>query len=76
MENNKLVEAFSIRYGWSDEAILSITAVDIHKMTMEELLIYSDRMEELVPDGYLTFHHMDQDAEGNPMVKSLEDWDG
>ena len=76
MKNKSLIEAFSIRYGWSDEAILSITADDIHNMTMEELLIYSDRMEELVPDGYIPFHHIEQDAQGNPVVNSLEDWDG
>ena len=76
MKNNKLIEAFSIRYGWSDEAILSITAEDIHKMTRDELMLYCDRMEVLVPDGYIPFHHIDQDSEGNPVVNSLEDWNG
>mgnify|MGYP003318946859 CR=1 FL=1 len=70
MYDKKLVEAFSIRYGWSPDAVLSITADDVRKMTREELLIYSKRMEELVPDGFLEFKHLEQDAEGNILMTS------
>lgn len=35
--NKELIEAIKIRYGWTDESVLSITAEDILKMTKEEL---------------------------------------
>ena len=37
MINKELIEAIKIRYGWTDESVLSITAEDIIKMTEEEL---------------------------------------
>ena len=37
MINKELIEAIKIRYGWTDESVLSITAEDILKMTEEEL---------------------------------------
>lgn len=73
MYDKKLVEAFSIKYGWSPDAVLSITEEQIEKMTMEELLIYSSRMEELVPDGFLEFKHLEQDAEGNILMTSEDE---
>ena len=73
MYDKKLVEAFSIRYGWSPEAVLSITEEQIDQMTMDELLIYSRRMEELVPDGFLEFKHLEQDAEGNILMTSEDE---
>ena len=73
MYDKKLVEAFSIKYGWSPDAVLSITEEQIEKMTMEELLIYSRRMEELVPDGFLEFKHLEQDAEGNILMTSEDE---
>lgn len=73
MYNKKLVEAFSVRYGWSPEAVLSITAEQIDQMTMDELLIYSSRMEEIMPDGDMEFVHLDQDAQGNILMLSEED---
>lgn len=72
MHSNDLVEAFQIRYGWSPEAVLSITAEDIRKMTMEELLIYSSRMEEIMPDGDMKFTHLSQDEAGNILMHSEE----
>ena len=36
----ELIEAIKIRYGWTDESVLSITAEDIVKMTKEELEDY------------------------------------
>ena len=74
MYDKKLVEAFSIRYGWSPDAVLSITEEQIEKMTMEELLIYSSRMEELVPDDFLEVKHLEQDAEGNILMTSEDEW--
>ena len=73
MYDKKLVEAFSIRYGWSPDAVLSITEEQIEKMTMEELLIYSSRMEELVPDDFLEVKHLEQDAEGNILMTSEDE---
>lgn len=73
MYDKKLVEAFSIKYGQSPDAVLSITEEQIEKMTMEELLIYSSRMEELVPDGFLEFKHLEQDAEGNILMTSEDE---
>ena len=73
MYDKKLVEAFSIRYGWSLDAVLSITEEQIEKMTMEELLIYSSRMEELVPDDFLEVKHLEQDAEGNILMTSEDE---
>lgn len=35
--NKELIEAIKIRYGWTDESVLSITEEDILKMTKEEL---------------------------------------
>ena len=35
--NKELIEAIKIRYGWTDESVLSITADDIMKMNKEEL---------------------------------------
>ena len=35
--NKELIEAIKIRYGWTDESVLSITEEDIIKMTKEEL---------------------------------------
>ena len=37
MMNKELIEAIKIRYGWTDESVLSITEEDIIKMTKEEL---------------------------------------
>ena len=73
MYDKKLVEAFSIKYGWSPDAVLSITEEQIEKMTMEELLIYSSRMEELVPDDFLEVKHLEQDAEGNILMTSEDE---
>ena len=73
MYNKKLVEAFTVKYGWSPEAVLSITSEDVRKMTMEELLIYSSRMEEIMPDGDMEFVHLEQDAEGNILMTSEDD---
>ena len=73
MYDKKLVEAFSVRYGWSPEAVLSITEEQVRQMTMEELLIYADKMEEIYPDGTLPFRHLPQDAEGNILISSEED---
>lgn len=73
MYDKKLVEAFSIKYGWSPEAILSITADDVRKMTMEELLMYSSKMEEIMPDGNMEFVHLEQDSEGNILMHSEDD---
>ena len=36
----ELIEAIKIRYGWTDESVLSVTAEDIVKMTKEELEDY------------------------------------
>ena len=73
MIDKKLIEAFNIRYGWSHEAVLSITEEQVRQMTMEEFLIYADKMEEIYPDGTLPFRHLHQDAEGNIIVSSEED---
>ena len=73
MYDKKLVEAFSIKYGWSSDAVLSITADDVRKMTMEELLMYSSRMEEIMPDGNTEFVHLEQDCEGNILMNSEDD---
>ena len=70
MYDKKLVEAFTVKYGWSPEAVLSITSEDVRKMTMEELLIYSSRIEEIMPDGDMEFVHLEQDAEGNILMTS------
>ena len=74
MYDKKLVEAFSIKYGWSPDAVLSITEEQIEKMTMGELLIYSSRMEEIMPDGNMEFIHLEQDAEGNILMTSEDEW--
>lgn len=73
MIDEKLIEAFNIRYGWSPEAVLSITEEQVQHMTIEELLIYADKVEEIYPDGTLPFRHLDQDAEGNILIGSEED---
>lgn len=50
MYDKKLVEAFSIRYGWSPEAVLSIPRdVAIKEMSDEDFEIYLSRMKELRP---------------------------
>ena len=46
--NNELIEAFTIRYGWTPEAVLSISDETIDKMTREELVIYSNRLEQIL----------------------------
>ena len=73
MYDKKLVEAFSIKYGWSPDAVLSITEEQIEKMTMEELLIYSSRIEEIMPDGNMEFIHLEQDSEGNILMTSEDE---
>ena len=46
--NKALIEAFTIRYGWTPEAVLSISDETIDKMTREELVIYSNRLEQIL----------------------------
>ena len=48
MMNKELIEAFTIRYGWTPEAVLSISDETIDKMTREELVIYSNRLEQIL----------------------------
>ena len=46
--NKELIEAFTIKYGWAPEAVLSISDQTIDKMTREELVIYSNRLEQIL----------------------------
>ena len=75
MYDKKLVEAFSIKYGWSPEAVLSIPRdVVLHEMTREEFEIYLARMKELRPRKTpieITYYDV---VDGAVIVPEGEDW--
>lgn len=75
--NKNLVEAFQIRYGWDDKAILSISKYDaIHKMTREEFDIYLKRMQEIAPKkSQMDIKYLDV-QDGEIVIDDAEDWDG
>lgn len=75
--NDELIEAFNIRYGWSPEAVLSISRDDaIKNMTDEEFEIYLARLKELQPRTEpIEISYMDV-INGVVQCSSEEEWDG
>lgn len=75
--DKKLIEVFQIRYGWDDQAILSISKDDaIHKMTKDEFDIYLTRMQEIAPKkSKMNIKYFDV-QDGEIIVDDPEDWDG
>ena len=70
--NKELIEAFTMRHGWTPEAVLSIAVDDVKKMTEEELQKYFSAMMELT-DMNSNINEIPA-VDGDP-VYSKEAWD-
>ena len=77
MIDEKLIEAFNIRYGWSPEAVLSIPRhVVLDEMSREEFEIYLERMKQIrgrKTPIEVTYYDV---ADGCVIIPEGEDWDG
>ena len=74
--NNELIEAFKIRFGWGDEAILSIPSDKaINEFSDEEFEIYLNKLKEIkarkkaIPVDYYSV------TDGIINCASEEEWD-
>lgn len=75
--NNELVEAFKIRFGWGDEAILSIPSdIAINEFSDAEFEIYLNRLKEIKACKKAVTIDYYSVTDGIINCESEEEWDG